>query len=153
MLLCSSKNYALLIGWKRMHSHVTQAQSCNTNANYKKCAHAFKITSLSTFCDVFLCTLLTSNNMILLQFGVKTLLNFSVFEKFTRAYLHQIALEIMWLPILNRPKKGKISRIQRQNSYNFELWGTKSWQNEKLSWNLRIFFFFSIRQSWMFCFT
>ena len=51
--------------------------------------------------------------MILLQFGVKTLLNFSVFEKFTRAYLHQIALEIMWLPILNRPKKGKISRIQR----------------------------------------
>ena len=43
----------------------------------------------------FLCTLLTSNNMILLQFGVKTLLNFSVFEKFTRAYLHQIALEIM----------------------------------------------------------
>ena len=35
--------------------------------------------------------------MILLQFGVKTLLNFSVFEKFTHAYLHQIALEIMSL--------------------------------------------------------
>ena len=24
-----------------------------------------------------------------------------VFEKFTRAYLFQVALEIMWLPILN----------------------------------------------------
>ena len=29
-----------------------------------------------------------------------------VFEKFTRAYLFQIALEIMWLPKLIAPQKG-----------------------------------------------
>ena len=56
--------------------------------------------------------------IFLVQFGIdKHSLNFSrpqiahtllaraillVFEKFTRAYLFQIALEIMWLPILIR---------------------------------------------------
>ena len=44
--------------------------------------------------------------IFLVQFGInKKLQNFQrpqillVFEKFTRAYLFQIAIEIMWLPI------------------------------------------------------
>ena len=34
---------------KTSASHVTQVQSCNTGANYKKCVHAFKISSVLTF--------------------------------------------------------------------------------------------------------
>ena len=44
------KKYALVIGWKRVYSHETQVQSCNTSANS---AHAFKISSILNFCDVF----------------------------------------------------------------------------------------------------
>ena len=58
------KNNALLIGWKQVHSQVIWVQSCNTRANYKKCMHAFKIFSVSTFCNIFSCTWLTSNKMI-----------------------------------------------------------------------------------------
>ena len=47
------------------------------------------------------CTLLTSDNMISLSLVISLTVscNFVVFEKFTRAYLHQIALEIMLLPV------------------------------------------------------
>ena len=36
--------------------------------------------------------------IFLVQFGINE--HLLIFEKFTRAYLFQIALEIMWLPIL-----------------------------------------------------
>ena len=39
--------------------------------------------------------------------------HFVVFEKFTRAYLFQIALEIMWLPIL-------IIRLFNNNNNNYK---------------------------------
>ena len=67
--------------------------------------HAFL---LINHLEMFSCILLISNDTIfLMQFGKKstTVVNFSktpilfVFEKFTRAYLFQIALKIMWLPI------------------------------------------------------
>ena len=64
---------------------VTQVQITNS-------ARAAKIASVSTLCDAFSriksCTRPTGS------------LNFVVFENFTRAYLHQIAPEIMLLPIL-----------------------------------------------------
>ena len=45
---------------------------------------------------IFPCILLTRNHMIfLVQFGINNLVSLW----FTRAYLFQIALEIMWLPI------------------------------------------------------
>ena len=65
--------------------------------------------------DVFSCMLLTVIKWFLLQFGVistckfskttnctcpTSLCNFVVFEKLTYAYWHQIALEMMLLPIL-----------------------------------------------------
>ena len=75
------KNYALLIGWKRVYFHVTRVQSCSTRANFKERAHAFKMSSV-----------LTTGSC-----------NFVVFEKFIRAYLHQTALEIMLSPILIVP--------------------------------------------------
>ena len=65
--------------------------------------------------DVFSCMLLTVIKWFLLQFGVistckfskttnctcpMSLCNFVVFEKLTYAYWHQIALEMMLLPIL-----------------------------------------------------
>ena len=43
------KNYALLIGWKRVYFHVTRVQSCSTRANFKERAHAFKMSSVLTF--------------------------------------------------------------------------------------------------------
>ena len=43
------KNYALLIGWKRVYFHVTRVQSCSTRANFKERAHAFKMLSVLTF--------------------------------------------------------------------------------------------------------
>ena len=46
--------YALLVGLKRMHSHLTRVQSFDTNANYKLRAYAFKISSVLTFCKVLL---------------------------------------------------------------------------------------------------
>ena len=57
--------------------------------------------------EIVTCILLTSNQIIfLVQFGInkhsqifQRLQIFVVFEKFARAYLFQIALEIIWLPI------------------------------------------------------
>ena len=104
-----------LMGWKWVHSNVIRVQSCNMSANYSKSAHAFKISFILTFCDVFSCMLLTVIKWFLLQFGVistckfskttnctcpMSLCNFIVFEKLTYAYWHQIALEMMLLPIL-----------------------------------------------------
>ena len=43
------KNYALLIGWKRVYFHVTRVQSCSTRANFKERAHAFKMSSVWLF--------------------------------------------------------------------------------------------------------
>ena len=43
------KNYALLIGWKRVYFHVTRVQCCSTRANFKERAHAFKMSSVLTF--------------------------------------------------------------------------------------------------------
>ena len=84
-------------------------QSCNKNAKYKQCTGIFKILSVLTFCNVFSCTLLTSNNMISLAIWCymkfvnwsKTAncsRNFVVFGKFTCAKKHQIALRIVSLP-------------------------------------------------------
>ena len=67
IILMYMRNYVLLIGWKRQHSHVTRVQSCNTGVNYKQRAHAFEISSVLTCCDVFSCTLLTRDNMISLE--------------------------------------------------------------------------------------
>ena len=70
-----------------MHSHVTRVHITNS-------AHAFK-TFVLTFFDFFTFTLVTRKNLNSLAV---------VFGKFTRAYLHQIALEIMLLSILTRAK-------------------------------------------------
>ena len=103
------------MGWKLVHSNVIGVQSCNMSANYSKSTDAFKISFILTFCDVFSCMLLTVIKWFLLQFGVistckfskttnctcpMSLCNFVVFEKLTYAYWHQIALEMMLLPIL-----------------------------------------------------
>ena len=44
----------------------TRAFSCKTSANDKWHAHAFKICSVLTFCDVFFTYTIKSNNMIFL---------------------------------------------------------------------------------------
>ena len=81
---------------------VTRMQSINS-------AQTFSILSVLTFCDVFSCTLLTSNNMISLAIWcymkfvnwsrtANCSRNFVVFGKFTCAWKHQIALRIVSLP-------------------------------------------------------
>ena len=99
-----TKNYARLIGWKRMHF------SCNTSAKlWHKCklqiARALPKFRLSVLSAV----LFRSNNYqvtwFLEQFGVNE--HLSIFQrlqfcclwKFYTSILHQIALEIMLLPI------------------------------------------------------
>ena len=49
-----------------MNFYVIRVQSYNTSTNYKQRAHAFKISTVHalTLYKVFLCELLTSNNMI-----------------------------------------------------------------------------------------
>ena len=80
----------------------TRVRSCNTSANYKLRARAFKSSSVLTFCDDFSMTLLTNNGMSFLAILCnKDLENFSkatialalrartifvILKKFTRAY-------------------------------------------------------------------
>ena len=63
LIMHTKKNYAPLIGWRRMYSLVIRVQITNS-------AHAFKISFVITSCDVFSWTSLTSNNMILLSHGL-----------------------------------------------------------------------------------
>ena len=60
------KNYRLLIGLKRLHSHVTRVQTCNTSENCKQCPRFqnFVCPALLWFFFFFSCKLLSSNNVI-----------------------------------------------------------------------------------------
>ena len=91
--------WTILTRIQLIFSLVTQEQITNN-------AHTFKIFSVLLFCDVFSCKLLTQViKWFLLQFDVfikgikctspESFHFFLVFEKFTWAYHHQIALKIM----------------------------------------------------------
>ena len=58
-----------LIGWKRVHSHVTRVQSCSTRANFKERAHAFKMSSVLTFLRA--CAILLSLKNLLVRIYTK----------------------------------------------------------------------------------
>ena len=74
-----------------MHSHVTRVQSYNTRANYKWHTHPFHISYVQL-------------SLMLFRVHYYFLLNLHLpyrlaqFCLVTRAYLHQIAREIMLLP-------------------------------------------------------
>ena len=56
---------------KTSASHVTQVQSCNTSANYKKRPHAFKISFVLTFWGAQkLCKLLATSSSFINFFRV-----------------------------------------------------------------------------------
>ena len=72
---------------------------------------------------IFPCMLLTRNHMIfLVQIGInKHLLICKSLKKFTRAYLFQIALEIMWLPL-------RIYRYCRDKLFVKQFFGVIVWE-------------------------
>ena len=49
---------------------------------------------------------------------------FLVLEKFTRAYSFQIALEIMWLPVLKKKLYNEIAAVGR---WKAKMWYQKCW--------------------------
>ena len=88
------KNYRLLIGLKRLHSHVTRVQTCNTSENCKQCPRFQNFVCPALLWFFFHVNYYQAITWVLLQFGVISTwaffkcpgsYNFVVFEKLTRA--------------------------------------------------------------------